>query len=177
VTSSSFAPLPPGPDRDAAVARLKLALDALEQAYQRLQQYRLDIRRAYAPPGETLFWALSCDEGFEELIGAGTYETMKASDPDGQILGGIKWARNRVGHQRALILRRQYGTVPGKWILGLGVLGTVDDMLWADTSTIPPGRSAIGRSTYANRMSGHPVIEAIASARRWLTEAQVQCGF
>ncbi len=69
--------LPPGPNRDAAATRQRLALDALEQAYERLQQCRLDLARAYAPTGETLFWALSCDEGFEELIGTAAYDAMK----------------------------------------------------------------------------------------------------
>ncbi|GAA4010689.1 hypothetical protein GCM10022247_36150 [Allokutzneria multivorans] len=152
---------------------LRLALRALDAAAQRLALQRHDVEQAYAAVGEVLFWARSRDEGFEKLFPS-TYRAARQSDDEGSLLPGIQWARNRIGHQRAVVINKHHGTEVGFWVLGEGVLGTRDHMMWSPVAAIPPGTSPFGRDVYESRLAGRDVMEAVNAACMWLARAREQ---
>ncbi|SRR6266498_2788808 len=135
-----------------------LALRALSSACRRLDEERLDDERAYAPAGEALFWLNVCDDGYRKLLKSWDYEGKRDANFDGQILNGIRWARNRLTHQRALVVERQFGSEQG----------TVGHMKWARATTTPPGKHDQGREIYEKRMAGNPVMPALDAAKNWL---------
>jgi len=84
---------------------------------------------------------------------------------------GIRWARNRMTHSRAITVERNYGTVMGQWILGLGSLGTVDAMHWVSSSTVPIAAKLsydTGRADYQRFLEGNPMVPTIMQAARWV---------
>jgi hypothetical protein len=145
-----------------------LALRALSSAFARLEKERHDEEAAYAPVGEALFWASVCDEGYGALLSEWKYKAKRNADSDGELLNGMRWARNRMTHQRALVVEKHYGAEVGFLVVGRGMLGTVDHMKWANSITIPPGTHDQGRNIYEARMAGRPVIPTLEAARRWL---------
>lgn len=121
---------------------------------------------SYAATAEALFWACTVDEGFAELLGE-TYRTARKSDGAGSVLPGIRWARNRMTHQRALVVDQHYGTELGRWVLGLGVLGKETHIKWASAAEVPAGSNDRGRDVYEDRLSGRPVSQAVESCKQW----------
>jgi hypothetical protein len=62
----------------------------------------------FIPLTEALWWAVSVDEGFTDLDGAG-YEQDRDQDTRGQVFRGLRYARNRCGHQRAIVAELKEG--------------------------------------------------------------------
>ena len=114
-----------------------LALGAFESSYERFSAQRHSVEAAYAPAGEALFWTIVCDDGYEAILGKNLYWSSRSSDVDGSLIVGVRWARNRMTHHRALVLDKHYGTELGTLVLGRGVLGTVDHMKWALADAVP----------------------------------------
>lgn len=148
---------------------LGLALAAFEQACDRFTVERHSVEAAYAPAGEALFWIIVCDDGYESILDQTVYRKTRNADVDGGLIVGIRWARNRMTHQRALVFEKHDGTELGTWVLGLGALGTMDHMKWAAADAIPRGRGDFGRDVYENRMQGVAVSETIEACRRWFS--------
>lgn len=145
-----------------------LALRAFERASTRLVAERHDEERAYGAAGEALFWAIVCDEGYESLLDRTKYRRARNADSDGRVMLGIRWARNRMTHQRALVIRKHYGAELDSMILDKAVLDTRDHMLWASAESVPQGSDDFGRDVYVERLQGKPVEESIKACRRWL---------
>lgn len=156
--------LPSGPERDNALRRQRLALDAFAKAKLRLEDARHSTGDSYGAAGEALFWAIACEEGLEALLGSVEYRRGRDADGDGRLMPGIRWARNRMGHQLAVVHEKHFGSELGHAILGLAVLGTVDHMRWLDASKIPPGDTAGGRDEYNRLMAGGAVTATIKGA-------------
>lgn len=151
---------------------LHLALRGLMIATDRFLAANHDEEAAWAAGAEAGFWICVCDEGFEDVLVSqdGTaYVGRRDADSDGKYIPAIRWARNRMTHQRWISLEKHYGTELDSWVLGKGVLGTVDHMKWAGTMNIParPKRDR-GRDTYEGAMMSRPIKHAMESARSWL---------
>ncbi|OXM70795.1 MULTISPECIES: hypothetical protein [Amycolatopsis] len=155
---------------------VQLAVRALQDALRRLRLERYDVDKAYAPTGETLFWLGSCDEGLQDLLGD-RYRAARQGDPEGQLIAGIRWARNRMTHQRAIVIQRNHGSELGTWILGQGRLGTRDEMYWAPADGVPADpRYDRGRDVYEDQLAGQPVIPTAEATVRWIQKAASQVG-
>jgi hypothetical protein len=148
---------------------LLLSLDGFERAYQRWEDARhgLDEAGSFAPLTECLWWADSIDERLEEIEGS-SYRDRRDADPDGRLLIGIRWARNRTGHDQAMVLRYRPGAELGRLTLGLSSLGSVSQLLWRSVDELPPGRGRMrGRAEYRSHLQGRPVHGTITAVRRW----------
>lgn len=144
-----------------------LALAAFEEACDRLSERRHSVETAYAPAAEALFWTSVCDEGYEAMLGETVYRNSRDADTDGSVVLGVRWARDRMTHQRALVVEKNYGSELGSMVVGRAVLGTVDHMKWALAGDIPPGRSKAGQEIYKEKLQGRAVSETIEACRRW----------
>lgn len=143
------------------------ALLGFWSASQRLIAHTELGHEAYAAAGEALFWACVCDEGFESLLGD-RYANARDQDYEGRVLRGIRWARNRMTHQRAMVLDQHYGAELDSAILDRAVLGTRDHLKWVASDQVPPGRHDAGRDVYDARLGGQPVEQAVEACRSWL---------
>lgn len=151
---------------------MHLSLRGLILATDRFIEATHDEEAAWAAGAEAGFWICVCDEGFEDVLDSldgTTYASRRDADSDGKYIPAIRWARNRMTHQRWISLEKHYGTELDHWVLDKGVLGTVDHMKWAAAANIParPKRDH-GRGTYETTMASCPIGYAIESARSWL---------
>lgn len=132
-------------------APLHLAFSALEDALERLDAAGEDYARTYAAVGEVLWWAVAVDEPMEDYRPG--YEALRAEDKDGRLLPGLRWARNRVSHQRAILFRQESQGPAG--------------LVWVRVEDVPPGRTERGRDIYKEQLAGEPIIDTIGQVRRW----------
>ena len=151
---------------------IHLSLRGLILAADRFIAATHNEEEAWAAGAEAGFWICVCDEGFEAVLDSldGTsYASRRDGDSDGRYIPAIRWARNRMTHQRWISLEKHYGTELGHWVLDKGVLGTVDHMKWATTENIPrEAKREWGRATYEASMAGRPIKYAVECARDWL---------
>ncbi len=157
--------------------RLMLACDGFEAAFHRWEaaKFPANTMAAFAPLTECLWWAVSIDERMHEVEGE-SYRDRRDRDTDGRLMLGVIWARNRAGHQHAVMTQRQEGTTVGDWVLGVGRLGVETSLLWDDASVIPAGTSDRGRDVYETRMRGRPVYGTIEALRRWINGTMRMAG-
>lgn len=74
----------------------------------------------FVPLSEVLWWIVSADDGFEDLAridagyrpNVGDYRQSRGKDQDGRVLRGLRYARDRCGHQRALVAVETGFTLP-----------------------------------------------------------------
>lgn len=150
------------------VEHLHLALQSLWAACERLEKAHVDESLAYAAVGEALYWAVVCDDGYRLFLNP-DYEAARDADAFGRYLRGVRWARNCMTHQPAIVLERHYGTELNTWILGRGRLGTVDHMKWARANEIHSDpRRDFGREEYADLMQDKPASVTVDAVRSWL---------
>lgn len=156
------------PDPFADQHQLRLCLLAFSVACDRLDCAFGSEERTYAAAGEVLFWAVACDEGFDSLL-EGDYRSARNKDAAGRYLLGMRWARNRMTHQRALLVVHNYGAQLDSAVLDKAVIDTVDHLKWASAADVTQdARYDFGRPEYERLMEGRPISSAIESARSWL---------
>jgi hypothetical protein len=133
----------------------------------------VDETDAFAPLAEVLWWAVSLDEGFRARDGE-RYVSRRDADSDGQLWQGVRFARNRAGHQRLAMVRRLPGAGLGTLMLGVSRLGTVTELVWRHASELPSDPSHPddrGRHVYEQALQGRPVRRTIDALRRWFDKA------
>ena len=119
------------------------------------------------PLVEALWWSVSADEEFDKADES-RYRGRRNSDRDGQVMQGIRYVRNRCGHQRAVVVERQGGltvpfTVPIKIIVKCH---------WRPVDRLPPADNArfeAGREEYASMMAGQEVRTTLEHVANWFT--------
>src|SRR5262245_13514806 len=72
----------------------------------------VNIPDAFVALAEVLWWAVSLDEGYQTRDGA-SYTSRRDTDPDGRLWHGVRFARNRAGHQRLVMVWRRPGAELG----------------------------------------------------------------
>jgi hypothetical protein len=128
---------------------------------------------AFAPLAEVLWWAVSLDEGYRARDGE-RYVSKRDADRDGQLWQGVRFARNRAGHQRLAMVQRRPGAELGTLVLGVSRLRTVTELVWRPASELPSGPSHPddkGRHVYEQALQGWPVRDTIDALRRWFDRA------
>jgi hypothetical protein len=131
------------------------------------------LEDAFVSLAEVLWWAVSLDEGYQARDGA-YYSCRRGTDPDGWLWHGVRFARNRAGHQRLVMVRRRPGAELGVLTLGVSRLGTVTELVWrpaVELSTDPRHPDREGRRVYEQGLQGRPVCETIHALRRWFDKA------
>lgn len=166
--------------------RLSAALAGFEEAQIRFRdavRERAQAQKLFVPLCEALWWTVSADDGFTELSD-GTqnyyatptaYQNARDADPNGKIMLGLIYARNRCGHQRAIATTVTLPT-PGSPIPM--VLGPV--FIWLPSSQLPPPDPAHPntalRQAYDTQLAGRPVEASIGSIKRWFDQERVRLG-
>jgi hypothetical protein len=132
-----------------------------------------NVAEAFVTLAEVLWWAVSLDEGYQARDGA-SYTTRRDTDPDGRLWHGVRFARNRAGHQRLVMVRRRPGAELGSLVLGVSRLGTATELVWrpsAELPTDPRHPDHEGRRVYEQALQERPVRETIDALRRWFDKA------
>ena len=143
--------------------RLELALarSAFVKAHGRLQGglARRDLAAWYAALGETLWWIFALDEHYL-ACGGESYAKFRDHDVNGRVILGLRLARNRVGHQIAVLLEDPPGHA------GLSPdLVTLEQLRWRRLSELPEGRSASTQErAYRECLEGNVARYAIRRA-------------
>lgn len=126
-----------------------------------------DELEVFIPLAEALWWARSVDEGFEKIDGS-AYKGGRDADPQGRVMQGLRLARNRSGHQRALTIVRQEGltyplTYPMRYF----------DIVWRPLAEIPSGDRADlrGESHYTRYLESRSAGGTLDSAAGWFAHA------
>jgi hypothetical protein len=128
---------------------------------------------AFVALAEVLWWAVSLDEGYQAQDSP-NYTRRRNADPDGRLWQGVRFARNRAGHQRLVMVRRQPGAELDSLVLGVSPLGTVTELVWRPAVELPidpryPDHK--GRRVYEQALQGRTVRETIDALRRWFDKA------
>lgn len=149
------------------------ALKGFTLARQRYEDYRphRGVDEAFIPLSEALWWSMSIDEGFVALDGD-DYRQARDADQDGRILRGIRYARNRTGHQRALILQRNEGLqFPVQFPL------VFNELVWRSADQLPQGRpDHAGLVAYSRFLQGSPARHSLDQCAAWFVKAQNRLG-
>ena len=151
---------------------LHLSLRGLEIATDRFLAATHSEDVAWAAGAEAGFWICVCDEGFKDVLvspDGTTYGSRRDADSAGKFIPAIRWARNRMTHQRWISVEKHHGTELDSWGLDKGALGSADHMKWAGTVNTPAiANRDRGRDIYEDAMMNRPIRYAIESARSWL---------
>ncbi|WP_157420648.1 hypothetical protein [Actinomadura kijaniata] len=163
---------------DVPEFRVVSALYGFEQAYQRFldQANNPNVPAVviFAPLAEALWWAISADEGFFKLDKAG-YRSRRDATEEGSHLRALLFARNRCGHQRALVIERSGLTAPLTPPVTPGV-----HIRWRRLSELPPPDPGFndpdGEAAYEVGLASKPVERALSQIAKWFTTARQQAG-
>lgn len=159
-------------DLDNPRDRMLLTFIAFRAAHDRFKSADHNVGRSFAPMTETLWWAVSLDEALRDDLKAPDYATRQSADPDGRVFQGIRFARNRGGHQRAFTTTQGLGWGPAEdgHPLGLPMVSTI----WRPVSDLPQGRKdTVGESTYRDHLAGRRVNGTIDQISRWFANVAV----
>ena len=123
------------------------------------------------------------DDGFEGLAdngqsnrsSRGDYQNARNSDADGRLLRAVRYARDRCGHQRALVTGVRLPTLPMPIPSPLGPV-----VCWRPSADLPPPDPRFNNPTLQNEydrlLSGQPAAAALGSVRRWFEQERVRAG-
>jgi hypothetical protein len=131
----------------------------------------------YVPLAEALWWAVTVDVGFEELSGSGkryrpnlaNYQQARDGNQAGRALLGLRYARDRCGHQRALAAVEDGLSLPTTFPNALG-----ERFRWRRSSELPPPDpkfpSVKLQPYYDNILAGKPASMTLAWAAEWFSQ-------
>lgn len=159
---------------------LKTALNGFANAFKRLRAASATAEEVFISLSEALWWAVSVDDGFEDLArndqsyrpNLGDYRTARNNDREGQVLRALRYARDRCGHQRAL--------VTSAWSPIVAALIPKGDALfsicWRTSADLPSPDprfdSETLRAEYDRLLGGWPADEALWAAKIWFKQEQ-----
>jgi hypothetical protein len=134
-----------------------------------------DAQREYTAAAEALAWIVALDDEHAERMGPkkATYQKARDADPDGVVIRGLRWARNRSLHQLARLLTRG----PEAPFLPWEPAGRLH---WAPRALVrgraqpeehrdKPQTKALERA-YDSAVRDRPAAVVLDRARRWLVE-------
>jgi hypothetical protein len=165
---------------------LRAALMGFESAQQRFRTKATPgtaPEEVFVPLTEALWWAVSADDGFEDLArrgcgyrpNVGNYREARGKDQFGRVLPGLRYARDRCGHQRALVAVEDELRLPFALPAVLG-----EFFRWRSSDQLPPAdpkfRSEGLRPDYDDLLAGRPASEALESAAKWFAQEKDSAG-
>jgi hypothetical protein len=132
--------------------KLALLILGFEEARGRFLEVRLslDADAVFLPLFEALSWTVSIDERLQRIWKAAPTNPDKwwsEGFTHGDVVKGVRFARNRVHHQWADALwpSRHEGRVIWRW-----------------RPTLPAGRNRTGEGEYADRVATRPAIDTLS---------------
>jgi hypothetical protein len=156
---------------------LTFALAGFRAAKQRHQDAsnRRSKQDAYISLAEAAWWICAIDEHLERLYGE-SYRTARQQDENGDVIVGIRWARDRHTHQLPVTLDDDPTPFFGG---GKGIIDLNAGIRWralAELPAVAPKYDSEGKKTaaYASRLAGHGTWKALELCDRWFTKLE-QC--
>ncbi|KIH97629.1 hypothetical protein LP52_18155 [Streptomonospora alba] len=154
------------PTDDTHDNRLELALSGFNGAVVR---YREEVSKhdgtdvgALVPVTEALWWAISVDEEYRKEY-ADWYKSRRDQDRDGRLMLGVRYARNRCGHQRAIAINRHNGMAwPAHWPSRWGAVTWKQELPPADN----PNQEH-GKDVYWEHLAGRDVGNTLVAVENW----------
>jgi hypothetical protein len=137
----------------------------------------------FIPLSEALWWAVTADDGFEDLArngegshpNVGAYRSAKSKDPHGRVLSGLRYARDRCGHQRAPVAVEQDLTLPFTLPVTLGKF-----FRWRQSDQLPTAdrkfRSNELQPDFDRLLAGRLASEFLESAAKWFALEHASAG-
>ena len=158
-------------------SELDLARHAFIAAHGRLQSdlASRDVGRWYASLGECLWWIFALDEHYSHTKGD-AYRNFRDKDPHGECIPGLRLARNRVGHQIALMLEDPSAPIllPGPATPKQGI--DLEQQRWRRYEDLPPADAGKERpqptAIYKSHLSGRAARYAIRHANYFFVRRQ-----
>jgi len=169
---------------------LHAALSGFDGARQRLlaaSQPGAAPPHVFAPLTETLWWTVSADDSFEELTDTrvitywrsrADYRQARNADESGRVLAGLRYARDRCGHQLALIALEDGLRLPFALPNATG-----QAFRWRPSAQLPQPRSNSRRAQaermrpgYDTWLAGRPAAMTVESAANWFAHAASEAG-
>jgi hypothetical protein len=151
------------------------AVYAFDAARKRLEAAVPDRDEAFAPLAEACWWAVCVHEGLRTHGGV-DYDSGWPDFAGGQIVRGLVYARNMIGHQRVTSVQQlsEAREVPEFWSLV-----QVQELRWLDADDLPdPDRSQPeNRKAYADFVAGREVTGTLLLAASWLFHSCGILGF
>lgn len=175
-------------DRTLEIAGVDVAVKAFEAAVARYRNVRVETQqpaRVFVPLAEALWWAVCADEGFESVEATFDYRSRRNSHRSGQVVRGMRYVRNRAGHQRALVVRathyRHYEqAADGDWYRtyqedpdGDWYQSYEYDFYWRSLEELPepdprhPDEG--GAESYRELLQGKPAESTLKDCGTWLS--------
>jgi hypothetical protein len=161
---------------------LKVSLKGFAAAHDRLipvWRANASVEEIFIPLLAALWWTVTVDDGFENLAitgqsnrsNLGEYRNARDIDADGQAVRALRYARDRCGHQRALMARVRLPTVP---LSVPFVLGPV--ICWRPSAELPRPDPRFDnpalQNEYDRLLAGQFSEAALRSARGWFDQEQ-----
>jgi hypothetical protein len=152
--------------------KLLLVRHALDRAWDRLQDglRSRDPLETFAPLGESLWWLVVTDELLEDHIGRESYLAKRDASTEGRLLKGIRYVRNRVGHDHDLY-RLVYLVTGANLPINLPM--SFHEWRWRPSSELPALTEKWhrrGEEVYEAEMAGRPAHIAIEAGRRFVVQ-------
>jgi len=137
---------------------------------------RVTTGAQFAPVGEALMWLIA----LEDLVVAvdGRYWALRNADVDGDVLPGVRYARNAVVHGRTVTatLYAHGGAMLGAAMLGTFALGEVPSTRWSARAAIgftptPTPHVPAQEHSYDVAIAGQHVLAPLERALTFLRSA------
>ncbi|MFF2080561.1 hypothetical protein ACFVXG_38085 [Kitasatospora sp. NPDC058162] len=161
----------------AATGLVGIAFDGFNQARVRLTRTIEETTNLYTvtvPTMETAYWARALDE---QLVKADLAYRAARQQPEGTVIRGLQWLRNRTTHALPLTLRAVGGlsapiTVP----ITLQPLS----IIWHHADQLPPEEpnhtSPAGRSAYNTAFAHKPLLGPLDDVAQWFAAERSRAG-
>lgn len=132
-------------------------------SYER-QQLQEDEDAALKAVAEAIAWACALDEYFKQSDRA--YEACRDDDRNGELMRGVRYARNRALHQFAAVVEITDGAA-----LPMVFEAPLWEFSWRPAARLPPptpGRdNAVQRAIYEDKLAGVPVRFTLDALQVW----------
>lgn len=147
---------------------LPIAWQGYEDARKRHEQDAIrtgaDPKRAYSSAVESVYWAALIDEQLRTWV---DYEQVKRGVPGGQLLPGVRYARNLQTHQLPLTLRQTNGA-----IFPIRFPTVFREVVWHNADALPEpdktNRHTAGqRAAFQQYMAGKPTRHTFDDVARF----------
>lgn len=141
---------------------LGLARVAFSAASERVAAAPASVASAmYGPLAESIWWAICIDEELELVTG---YKSRRNTDPKGNVVNGLRYARSALGHHRFFAVGTAGGlTIP--FVLPMKIETFAE---WVPVADLPDfrGQSTL-RPLYQEHVAGRRVLETLVDAAEW----------
>lgn len=146
----------------------------VHQAFERFRQHSTrnsPAEEILLPLVEALCWAVSADEELSKDDNGGKnqkYLDDRQKDPDRQLLPAIRYARNRYGHQRALVIEKHNArTYPRRYPSAYVTIK------WRPAAQLPHGdqpQHNLGQQDYETHLEGRRAEDTLERVAAWFAK-------